>query len=102
MYNNIGGKIKVLAHIIAGIGIFVSIISGTPWVYQGANAPRHGGGEILIALGLGIIIVGSLYSWIFSFFIYGFGELIEKTAEIASDADDCRNLLWRIEQKIGE
>ena len=43
------------------------------------------GGDIGSGVGLVVIIVGCLGSWIGSFFTYGFGELIEKTTEIAEN-----------------
>lgn len=70
MFENIGGKIKTLATVITIIGIVGSVIFGL----------------IILArdflLGLLIIIVGSLASWIGSFFAYGFGQLIENTEEL--------------------
>jgi hypothetical protein len=80
MWDNIGGKIKVLAKVIAWVGIISSIIGGIILIAIGGNN-RYGGG-LYIGIGFGTIIVGSLMSWIFSWFMYGFGELIEKTSEI--------------------
>ena len=36
-----------------------------------------------LVVGILIFIVGSLVSWIGSFFTYGFGELVENSAKIA-------------------
>ena len=82
MYNNIGAKIKLLAKIVAWVGIIWSGIAGIIAIAQGLDM-RNGGA--LIATGLGIIIGGFLVSWISSWFLYGFGELIEKTTEIAKN-----------------
>ena len=71
MYDNIGGKIKGLATAQCLIGALISIFAGMALVLNR---------EAL--LGLVVMILGSLCSWIFSFLIYGFGELIEKTAQI--------------------
>jgi hypothetical protein len=81
MYNNIGEKIKVLAQVIAWIGIIGNVIAGFILIAQGADS--YNGSEALI--GVGILIGGSLISWIFSWFMYGFGELIVKTTEIAKN-----------------
>lgn len=70
-FENIGGKIKILAVVITVIGIGVSLAFGLYLL------------DSNVLLGLVIAVVGSLLSWISSFFIYGFGELIEKTTEIA-------------------
>ena len=74
MFNNIGGKIKTLATIITWIGIVCSVIAGFSLML--AN-------ESLILLGVLIAVLGSLGSWISSFLIYGFGQLIENSDKIA-------------------
>jgi len=76
MYDNIGAKIKVLAQIIAWIGIAGSVIAGFVLMAQG---------DAGVLIGFIVLIVGALTSWISSWFMYGFGELIEKTTEIAKN-----------------
>ena len=73
MYGQIGKKIKTLAEVVAIIGIIINILLG-----------------IILAvvvhsflLFLLISIIGSLLCWISGFFVYGFGELIDKTSAIA-------------------
>ena len=83
MYNNIGANIKILAQVIAWVGIIGSVITGFILIAQGADS--YYGGEVLVGIGIGILLVGSLMSWISSWFMYGFGELIEKTTEIAKN-----------------
>lgn len=73
MFDNIGGKIKSLAQVICWIGIISSIISG--FVMIATN-------EYLIFLGLVIMVIGSLISWVFSFTLYGFGQLIDNTDKL--------------------
>jgi hypothetical protein len=73
MFDNIGSKIKGLAQIVCWIGIIVSVIFGF------ALMDEVGFGGIVA------IILGSLFSWVGSFCLYGFGELIEKTTEIAKN-----------------
>ena len=72
MFDNIGSKIKSWAKVVCWVGILVSVIVGIPLFEESP-------------LGLLIMIIGSLSSWIGSFFAYGFGELIEKTTEIAEN-----------------
>ena len=79
MWDNIGGKIKGVAKFIAWFGIIFSIIIGIILFSIGGNL-YYGG--IFIGIGLFIMIVGSLISWILSWFMYGFGELIVKTTKI--------------------
>ena len=90
MFNNIGGKIKALAKILCWIGIVASIITGIAAISAGtntlmANTVMVNGSYAYVsgpAVGITIIIFGSLASWIGSFFAYGFGQLIENTDEI--------------------
>jgi len=86
MWDNIGEKIKLLAKVIAWVGIISSVIGGISLISQGFDinqSSRSGrGGELFIYLGTASLIGGSIISWISSFFMYGFGELIEKTSII--------------------
>ena len=75
MFNNIGSKIKSLAIVVTVIGIVVSIIIGLSII------------EHSISYGLFTIIIGCFISWVSSFFMYGFGELIEKTSQIAENTE---------------
>lgn len=77
MFNDIGGKIKTLAKVICWVGIIGSVIVGL--IMMTSDGDKYG------PLGLGVLIGGSLFSWIGSFFAYGFGEIIEKVTEIAKN-----------------
>jgi len=79
MFTNIGAKIKNLATVTCWIGIIASFIFGLLLI---ADAEDSG---IAIAVGLLVMGLGTLFSWIGSFMTYGFGELIEKTTEIAEN-----------------
>lgn len=70
MFDNIGGKIKILAQVICWLGIIGSIISGLITMITD---------EDMILTGLLIAVIGSLLSWIGSFTTYGFGQLIENS-----------------------
>jgi len=78
MFDNIGGKIKKLASVITGLGITGSVIVG---IILMALA------EELVLMGIIIAVVGSISSWIGSFLLYGFGELVENSAIIAKKSD---------------
>ncbi|MBR5900597.1 MAG: hypothetical protein IKZ38_04295 [Clostridia bacterium] len=72
MFDNIGEKIKdlaILATIAGFIGSFVVAIIF--WIKE------------MILIGLIVLVGGGLFSWIGSFFLYGFGELISQTTNIA-------------------
>ncbi len=73
MYRNIGKKIKALSivfFILMALGCFVT---GLILLIEA--------GSVLLAIP--IMIVGPLFAWIGSWLLYGFGELVDKAAEIA-------------------
>lgn len=91
MFKNIGGKIKGLAKVICYVGIAISVIAGIFMIGFGSSSYN---GDTMIVMGCVVMIVGSLVSWIDSFFAYGFGELIENItviAELAAKADAEKN-----------
>ena len=71
MFKNISDKIKAVAEIICFIGILISLFSGFASILKE---------EIL--LGILVIILGSLSSWIGTLALYGLGELIENSQTI--------------------
>ena len=75
MFNNVGGKIKTLAKITAWIGIIICVIYGFVLLVSV---------EDMALVGLLIMTVGSLASWISALVLYGFGELIENSGIIAN------------------
>jgi len=79
MYNNIGAKIKTLAQVIAWVGIIGSVLVGIIMIAQGTGS--RGDGSI-VGIGVAYLLAGPFISWIASWFMYGFGELIEKTTQI--------------------
>ncbi len=68
MFNNIGGKIKSVAKVLTGLGITVSVLVGIMVMTSD-----------MLGVGLLTIVLGSLLSWLSSFTLYGFGQLIENT-----------------------
>ena len=85
MFDNIGGKIQGLAKVICWIGIIASIILGIV-IIMGASQSygyyrRTDTGTIFA--GIAVIVGGSLLSWVGSFVLYGFGELVENSSIIA-------------------
>ena len=103
MFNNIGAKIKGLAKVLTWLGIIVSVIAGFTVIFSGNllsgvlgslnsyggynsygyNAPRGVSGG-MVAAGIAVMVFGSLFAWIGSFLLYGFGHLIENSDKIAS------------------
>ncbi|MCL2487869.1 MAG: hypothetical protein FWE80_04220 [Oscillospiraceae bacterium] len=86
MFKNVGGKIKGLAVFIAVAGIIGSIAAGISII---SNGSRYNDTTLL---GIGVMFGGSLFSWLSSLFMYGFGELIEKTTEISINTNNAN--LW--------
>ena len=76
----------MLARILCWLGIAVSLVLGIVFGINGLHYSRY----ILKGAFIGplTIVLGSLLSWVGSFFIYGFGQLIE-------DADHIRNSIQR-------
>lgn len=81
MFTNIGEKIKTLAKVVCWFGIIASVISGIAMIATS---------ETLILAGVLTLVLGSLFSWISSFVLYGFGEVVENSdirTELMAKAD---------------
>ena len=90
MFDNIGGKIKGLALNICWLGIIASLVDGIRII------------SIEDSWGYGIVIaiVGSVLSWISSFFMYGFGELIEGVMTLNEKMDGQASTLTSMDNNI--
>ena len=78
MFEDIGAKIKFLAKTLCCLGIIASLFSGC---YLLATGIRNNI-ESKIILGILIALLGSLFSWVGNFIMYGFGQLIENSEKI--------------------
>ena len=88
MFSNIGKKIKVLAVVLCALGMVLTLLAAIgAWT---ANVQLSVAGQSMdmdsllgnrTVYGIVILAVGFVSSWVGSFFIYGFGELIHKTSE---------------------
>ena len=87
MFENIGAKIMGLATIISIFGITGSIVVGFGVMFSSGNTDEASAG-----VGFGIMIIGSLISWVGGFLLYGFGELIEQTTVNAEATRELLNL----------
>lgn len=74
MYDNIGGKIKGLAKAVFIVETIAAAITGIALMASD---------EDLIPSGLLVMVLCPLVAWVSSWLLYGFGELIEKTCDIA-------------------
>ena len=70
MFDNIGGKIKTLAKVVCWIGIIACIITGIVLIAMDEDS---------ILVGILTAVVGPLLSWVSSFVLYGFGQLVENS-----------------------
>lgn len=75
MFNNIGKKIQTLAKVVTVLGMILSVIIG---ICSGVIAGGAAGAISAIV----VIAVGCLASWIGSFVLYGFGEIIERLKSV--------------------
>ncbi len=80
MFNNIGRKIKMLAEVLCWIGITVSVLAAVLLFVSGVTEDN----PHAVLFGLLLVVLGPLLSWIGSFLLYGFGELVTKTSRIAA------------------
>lgn len=72
MYNNIGEKIKALAIIGAALEAIAFLIAGIIFCANDSAG-----------IGLVLIFGGALFSWLSSFILYGFGQLIVDADTVA-------------------
>lgn len=76
MFNNVGNKIKNLAKVLFWIGVAASVIGAALLMFA-----TYG----MITIGIAVLIVGPLFSWIGSWMLYGYGELIDTNVRLAKD-----------------
>lgn len=76
MFSNIEKKIKTLAKVLTWIGIVGSVLAGLMLIITGMSQGAGGAG---VALGILMMVLGSLGSWISSLTLYAFGQLVEDT-----------------------
>lgn len=83
MFENIGGKIKTTAVVVTVIGFIASVIGGIG--IMAAHTSRNP----TIFTGIGFLVGGCVGSWVGSFMLYGFGQLIE-------DLQECKGYLYTL------
>lgn len=91
MYQNIGGKLKGLARVLFYIEAIVSVLgifAGT--IITIVNLVIYETNPLLIVtyvllgllVGFGLAVASVYLSWISTWLLYGFGELVEKTVSL--------------------
>lgn len=86
MFDNIGEKIKSLAKVLCWIGIGLSFILGCLFL-----------AEEQVIFGFLFMIIGALISWVSSFCLYGFGELICYARRIEKNTKNLRPKKSKVE-----
>ena len=81
MFSNIGGKIKTLAKVLCWIGIVASVIGGITFDFIYISTTKMDGLNFVIGIVAGLLIamLGALISWVGSFVLYGFGQLVDNS-----------------------
>ena len=78
MFDNIGTKIKKLASVIYCINLLISFAVFLILLIVGMKSEQI----VLVAISFPCLLLGLLFSWVGSFFMYGFGRLIENSDEL--------------------
>lgn len=100
MFDNISDKMKSAATALAILGITGSIIIGIIIISEANNSYYPSATETLS--GWLVIIVGSLSSWVSSFTLYGFGQLIENTDAIFSEMESIRHITSKYVSNVSD
>ena len=74
MYDNIGEKIKGLAKVMFIVGAIAAVIGGLVLLV-----------DKFLAIGLLTLFLGPVVAWVYSWLLYGFGELIDNACIIAAN-----------------
>lgn len=85
MFDNIGEKIMILAKVTAFVGIAACLIGAIVLWTQASELSSYyesGAKTTFNIAGWGLFIGGSFGSWVGSFAMYAFGQLVDDTADI--------------------
>ena len=97
MFDNIGGKIKGLAKTVFVISVILFVIAGFALglMFTLNENPLIG----FISL-FGIGGIGFLISWIGSFFMYGYGQLISDMHDVKNEMEETRSELAQLHEDV--
>ena len=97
MFEDVGNKIKKLAKVIFFL-LAIAIVNIGVYIYGNPSFSNNNhNAAIITAIAIFIAI---LLSWIFSLFIYAFGELVDKTSKNEAHARNNNVLLSDINQAL--
>ena len=81
MFNDIGNTLKSIAKLFCIIGIIASFILSVAMCKIN---------DALFLIGLATFLIGALLSWVFSAFLYGFGQLVDNSDKLVKKiAPEC-------------
>lgn len=89
MFSDIENRIKLLAKIIIIAGVFLSICLLLVGIYLGVYCIFNSQLWLIDIFTITISVILGVGSWIFSYILYGFGELIESNQKIAILVEKC-------------
>lgn len=86
MFDDIGKKIKGVASGFCWLGILASLAIGMIWLLVSSETMRGDEEAQVVGVlgGLGIMVGGSISSWLSSIVLYGFGELVDNSATLVT------------------
>ena len=103
MFKNIGKKIKGFVTFLCIFGFVVVGISAIAGLITGIVTMARGN----VALGIGILFgsifaaaIGCVFVWISCFIFYGYGELVDKTADIAKNTELTAQKVTKLEYEF--
>ena len=110
MFRNIGKKIKTLAKVICWLGIIGGVLSGLAIIATGAAgiglnvsngiSTNYVSAAGLIVLGVVMLVVIPLLSWLSSFMLYGFGEMVDSVSDLKQSNEEMLNRVSNIAQNV--
>ncbi|MBQ9085006.1 MAG: hypothetical protein IJY24_05045 [Clostridia bacterium] len=87
LFSNIGKKIMALAKILCWVGIACSVIAWVSGLIASADSYEPG---ITILLAFVVLVVGFLISWIGSWTMYAFGQVIDDNQNMRAEIVDIK------------
>ncbi len=87
MFSNIGKKIQTLGKVVCWLGIITFVLMGLMIAVGGyavGDLPQFGRAAAVV-VGILVIVIGSVVSWVSSFTLIGFGKLVETNEQIAAN-----------------
>ena len=110
MFRNIGKKIKTLSKILCWLGIIGGVLSGLALIAAGAAgiglnvsdgiSTNYVSAAALIILGVVMLVVLPLLSWLSGFMLYGFGEIVDSVSELKQSNEEMLNRVSNIAQNV--